>query len=178
MIPHEEKVFPIFEPHTEWISKGKTGVAVELGVKVCILEDQHPFILHHHVMEKQTDDQIAVAMATEAKKHFPTLNACNFDKGFHTSANQDELTQHLDQVTLPRKSKLSKERQTVEPAINTLEVHGLDQCPDHGIDGFKRYVPLAIATSNIHRMGNILWRQDVERERRTKERSIKHRRAA
>ncbi len=90
MIPHEEKVFPIFEPHTVWISKGKTGVAVELGVKVCILEDQHPFILHHHVMEKQTDDQIAVAMATEAKKHFPTLNTCNFDKGFHTPANQDD----------------------------------------------------------------------------------------
>ena len=25
-IPHEEKVFSIFEPHTEWISKGKAGV--------------------------------------------------------------------------------------------------------------------------------------------------------
>ena len=43
-IPHAEKVFSIFEPHTEWISKGKAGVPVELGVKVCILEDQHQFI--------------------------------------------------------------------------------------------------------------------------------------
>jgi hypothetical protein len=25
-IPHEEKVFSIFEGHTEWISKGKAGV--------------------------------------------------------------------------------------------------------------------------------------------------------
>src|SRR3972149_5847192 len=33
--PHAEKVFSIFEPHTEWISKGKAGVPVELGVKVC-----------------------------------------------------------------------------------------------------------------------------------------------
>ena len=56
-IPHEEKVFSIFEPHTEWISKGKAGVPVELGVKVCVLEDQHQFILHHQVMQKQTDEQ-------------------------------------------------------------------------------------------------------------------------
>ncbi len=86
-IPHAEKVFFLFEPHTEWISKGKAGVPVELGVRVCILEDQHQFILHHHVMEKQTDDQIAVDMVTEAKKRFPGLNACSFDKGFHSPAN-------------------------------------------------------------------------------------------
>ncbi len=30
-IPHSEKVFSIFEPHTEWISKGKAGVPVELA---------------------------------------------------------------------------------------------------------------------------------------------------
>ena len=30
-IPHNEKVFSIFEPHTEWISKGKAGVPVELA---------------------------------------------------------------------------------------------------------------------------------------------------
>jgi hypothetical protein len=28
-IPHKEKVFSIFETHTEWISKGKVGVAQE-----------------------------------------------------------------------------------------------------------------------------------------------------
>ena len=33
-IPHEEKVFSLFEPHTEWIAKGKAGVPVELGVRV------------------------------------------------------------------------------------------------------------------------------------------------
>jgi IS5 family transposase len=38
-IPHEEKVFSIFEPHTEWISKGKAGVRQELGLGVCVLKD-------------------------------------------------------------------------------------------------------------------------------------------
>ncbi len=51
-IPHAEKVFSIFEPHTEWVNKGKAGVPVELGLKVCAVEDRHGFILHHHVMEK------------------------------------------------------------------------------------------------------------------------------
>ena len=49
-IPQNEKVFSIFEPHTRWISKGKTGRTVELGVPVCIIEDPYQFILHHEVM--------------------------------------------------------------------------------------------------------------------------------
>jgi IS5 family transposase len=40
-IEHDEKVFAIFEPYTEWISKGKAGVPEELGVKVYILEGQY-----------------------------------------------------------------------------------------------------------------------------------------
>jgi len=37
-IPHEEKIFSIFEPHTEWINKGKAGVPVELGLRVAVCE--------------------------------------------------------------------------------------------------------------------------------------------
>ena len=184
VIPHEEKVFSIFEPHTEWISKGKAGVPVELGVKVCILEDQHQFVLHHQVMEKKTDDQVAVQMVADAKKRFPSLNACSFDKGFHSPDNQAVLKEHLEHVVLPRKGKLSqqaKEEEQAEPfvkarhahsavesAINALEVHGLDRCPDHGIDGFKRYVAFAMVTRNIHRIGDILWKQEQLREQRKK----------
>lgn len=47
VIPHDEKVFSIFEEHTEWICKGKAGVGQELGLKVCIVEDQYQFILRH-----------------------------------------------------------------------------------------------------------------------------------
>jgi hypothetical protein len=182
VIAHDEKVFSIFEPHTEWISKGKAGVPVELGVKVCIVEDQHQFILHHQVMQKQTDEQVAVVRVTEAQKRFPSLNACSFDKGFHSPANQIALKAQLDRVALPRKGRLSKPAQeeeqadefvkarrahsAVESAINGLEVHGLDVCPDHGIAGFKRYVALAVLARNIHRIGDILWQRDKKREQR------------
>ena len=182
VIPHAQKVFSIFQPHTEWISKGKAGVPVELGLKVCILEDQYQFILHHEVMQQQTDEQVAVSMVAAAKKRFPTLSACSFDKGFHSTANQDQLKEHLELVALPRKGKLSQAAQAeqqseafikarrahsaVESAINALEVHGLDKCPDHGINGFRRYVAFAVVARNIHRIGAILWQQEQKREKR------------
>ncbi len=197
VIGHEEKVFSLFEPHTEWISKGKAGVPVELGVKVCILEDQHQFILHHQVMQRQSDEEVCVQMVAQAKNRFPKLNACSFDKGFHSTANQIALKAQLGLVALPRKGKLSQEAQAieqapafararrahsaVESAINALEVHGLDRCPDHGINGFKRYVALAVLARNIHRVGAILWQRDELREWRSakySERERPHRLAA
>lgn len=181
-IPHAEKVFSIFEPHTEWISKGKAGVPVELGVRVCVMEDQHRFILRHQVMQNQTDDQVAVDMVTETQQRFADLESCSFDKGFHSPANQQALSAHLKLVALPRKGKLSqkahdiehaddfvkarRQHSAVESAINALEVHGLDRCPDRGIDGFKRYVALAVLARNIHRIGAILREREVKRMNR------------
>ena len=49
-IPQEEKIF--FEEHTHWIQKGKAGVPVELGVPVCIIENQYQFILDHKILWK------------------------------------------------------------------------------------------------------------------------------
>jgi hypothetical protein len=171
-IPHGEKVFSIFQPHTEWISKGKAGVPVELGLRVCVLEDRGRFILHHRVMERETDSQIAVAMVKGAKERFPRLSLCSFDKGFHTPGNQQELKAQLTTVVLPKKGRLSvadRERESapdfvaarqqhsaVESAINALGVHGLDLCRDHGLDGFKRYVALAVLARNIQRLGAIV----------------------
>jgi transposase, IS5 family len=165
-IPHSEKVFSIFQPHTEWISKGKAGVPVELGLRVCIVEDQHRFILHHQVMEKTTDDQIAVSLVEQTQTRFPAVKAMSFDKGFHSPSNQTELKQRLENVILPKKGRLSeadkaresdpefirlrRQHSAVESAINALGVQGLDKCPDHGIDGFKRYVSLAIVARNIY----------------------------
>ncbi len=177
-IPHNEKVFSIFEPHTEWISKGKAGVPVELGLKVCVLEDQYGFILHQRVMQHETDDQVAIPMVEKSKKYYPDLTSCSFDKGFHSPQNQQDLLEYLDLVVLPKKGKLSQKEKkkehseefikarhqhsAVESAINALEVHGLDRCPDHGIDGFKRYVSLAVLGRNIQQLGVKLRQNELE----------------
>ncbi len=182
VIPHSEKIFSIFQPHTEWISKGKAGVPVELGLRVCIMEDQHQFILHSKVMEKLTDDKIAVEMVTETQKRFPTLACVSFDKGYHSQSNQKELKEHLERVVLPKKGRLSEadklregsdefkklrnKHSGVESAINGLEQGGLDVCPDHGIHGFKRYVSLAVLSRNIKRLGTIIRQQAKEKEAR------------
>lgn len=184
VILHSEKTFSLFQPHTEWICKGKAGVPVELGLRVCIFEDQHQFILHHRVMEKETDDQVAVPMVEETKEAFPNLTSCSFDKGFHSQANQKILSERLKVVALRRKGKLSEKSKllesseafkkasskhsAVESAINALEVHGLDKCRDHGINGFKRYVALAVVTRNIHRIGHILHQKMQKRLARQK----------
>jgi len=186
-IPHAEKVFSIFEPHTEWISKGKAGVPVELGLRVAICEDQHRFILYHQVMEKTTDDQIAVPLITATCARFPEVASASMDKGFHSPANQKELAEIVPLPVVPKKGKCTaaeRERENdpefirlrrrhsgVESAINALEAHGLDICRDHGIEGFKRYVALAVVARNLHRLGAILLAQEAEQERRQRKRA-------
>ena len=184
-IPHHEKVFSVFEEHTEWIVKGKAGVSQELGLKVCIVKDQYGFILHHRVMQKETDDQIAVPIIEATQKRFSDFTSCSFDKGFHSPRNQEELAAILDKVILPRKGKLSainkeveeseefiqarRKHSAVESSINALEKHGLDRCLDHGIDGFKRYVALAVVARNIQIIGHILQQKEVKRLKRLEE---------
>jgi len=46
-----EKGFSIFEPHTRWISKGKAGTPVDLGVPVCSLHPGKP----HDALHSMTD---------------------------------------------------------------------------------------------------------------------------
>ena len=180
-IPHEEKVFSLFQPHTEWISKGKAGVPVELGLRVCVVEDQHRFILNHLVMQGTTDDAIAVSIVEETKQRFDNLHSVSMDKGFHSKDNQDKLKELVNVVVLPKKGKLSavdraresdaefvqlrQQHSAVESAINALEQHGLDVCPDHGIVGFKRYVALAVVARNVQRLGALLRQQEAERIR-------------
>ena len=182
VIPQDEKVYSIFEEHTEWICKGKAGVPQELGLKVCILEDQYRFILHHVVMENQEDVDVAIPIIKGGKERFPGLYSCSFDKGFHSSKNRKRLDKILEYVILPKKGKLSfldklmehadafilgrRRHSAVDSAINALENHGLDRCLDHGIHGFKRYVALSIVARNIQVLGHYLQQRELKRQKR------------
>lgn len=182
VISHEEKIFSVFEPHTEWISKGKAKAPVELGKRVSVVEDDYGFLLHHKVMNKQTDDKIAIEIIQETKRLFPSLSSCSFDKGFYSKENREELSKIVDFVALPKKGKLSKLDQEVESsdwfiksrkkhpaiesAINALEVHGLDRCLDHGIKGFERYVAIAVVSRNVQKLGALVKKQKRKQEQR------------
>jgi hypothetical protein len=152
-----------------------------------VSEDQHGFLLHHRVMEKSTDDQIAVPLVAETCTRFPSVRSASLDKGFHSPANQAQLAKVVDFPVVPKKGKrsatelaresdpefirLCRRHSGVESAIKALEVHGLDKCLDHGIDGFKRYVALAVIGRNLHRLGALLLEQEAADERRRRERA-------
>jgi len=189
-IPHHEKVFSIFEEHTKWIVKGKAGVPQQLGLNVCFVKDQFGFILHYRVMENETDVQIAVPIIEETQQRFENFKGCSFDKGFHSPANQEKLAETLESVVLPRKGKLSavnreiesaeafksarRQHAAVESSINALQNHGLDRCPDHGLDGFKRYVGLAVLGRNIQILGHIIQQKKLKKQQRIRKKGLRN----
>ena len=182
-IPHGEKMFSIFEPHTRWISKGKPGCPVEFGLPVCILEDEHGFVLHHQVMWEGSDTDHAVPMVAAAQERFPDLRAVSFDRGFHSPENRVRLDEMLDLNVLPKKGYLGRadrERETgdafvamrrahpaVESAINNLGHRGAGRVRSRGAAGFARAVALSVVALNIHRIGLLLRRQSQATARRT-----------
>jgi hypothetical protein len=137
--------------------------------------------MNHQVMQGTTDDVVAVPIIEATQQRFANLHSVSMDKGFHSKDNQARLEELANVIVLPKKGRLSaadRERESdtefvrlrqqhsaVESAINALEQHGLDVCRDHGIDGFKRYVALAVVARNVQRLGALLRQQEAERIR-------------
>ena len=152
---------------------------MELGVPVCVLEDNHGFILHHEVMWQGSDVDYAQPMIRETQARFPELRWCRFDRGFHSPENRHRLDELLDHNVLPRKERLSKvdreheqdetfvamrrQHPAIESAINNLEHRGLDRVRAFGADGFARVVALSIVAFNTHRIGLLLRRKTRRR---------------
>jgi len=177
-IPHMEKVFSLFEPHTQWIKKGKAGDKVELGIPIAVATDQYGFILgHRHLIQEQEVAIVVPFSRALADKY--NINSISFDKGPWSPSNRKDILEIIPQVVMPKKGKLNKdeyEREhtkpfkalrhmhaAVESDINCLEHHGLNRCPDKGLPNFKKYTSLGILAYNLHKLGNILFEQEREK---------------
>lgn len=175
VIPAEEKIYSIFEEHTEWITKGKLNKRVELGHLLLITTDQNHFIVDYKIMEGEKDPAQVKPLVHRIGQNFAdkTIASHSFDKGFWSKDNLQTLQQSgIEQPILPKKGKRTKtetEREqddtfirlrhahsAVESNINMLEHHGLNRCMDKGMKGYKRYVGLSILAYNLHQLGNIL----------------------
>jgi IS5 family transposase len=170
-IPHDEKVFSIFEEYTEWITKGKMHPNVELGKKLAITTDQYNLIVDYRIMENQSDPEMVKPIA-ESLIGLYLIRSWSFDKGFWHKENKALLEEHVDKVVMPKKGKCNKLEQAeegqrsfkllrnkhsaVESNINELECRGLDRCPDRGYPHFKRYIGLSVAAYNLRRIGQEL----------------------
>ena len=174
-IPHEEKIFSIFEPWVEWICKGKINSKVELGKRTCIASDQWHFIVDWWVADHQQDNQILLPVIDRIRKCFEICR-CSADKGFFSKIDVEIMELFGIKAIIQKKGKCSLsdiERETqpdfikskhahsaVESNINELEHRGLDRCPDKGIKRMHRYVGLAVIAYNLRRIGQILLAQD------------------
>jgi hypothetical protein len=179
-IPHSEKVFSIFEPHTEWLQKGKQNNKVELGHNVLITTDQYHFIVDHKVLEKEVDSQQPIELSKRLKERFAegySLDSISFDRGFYSLPAKEALNKDFTHVVMPKKGNktvkqqaeestktfvgLRKKHSAVESNINELEHSGVNKVPDKGIHGFKRYVALGVLAYNIKRLGKLVIEQEL-----------------
>ncbi len=174
VIPAEEKIHSLFEPHTEWLYKGKSNKRVELGHNILVTSDQWGFIVDHVVVEKQADVSLSIPLADRLLGRYGegAIESISFDKGFYKKENKELLGLYIPAVIMPKKGKKNKAEQeeesgktfkklrhkhsAVESDINRLEHHGLDRCPDKGLKAFKRYCALGVLAANLHKLGNVL----------------------
>lgn len=171
MIPASEKVYSLFEPHTEWIAKGKQRPSVELGHRLCVATDEHGLVQDYRVMVKEADVDQSVPVADRLLGRYGvgSIASISFDKGFTREEDRQLLELYIPLVVMPKRGKktqvesqregqkrfvaLRKQHSAVESDINALEHHGLDRCLDLGLAGYKRYVGYGVLALNLHRIG-------------------------
>ncbi len=174
-VPNEDKLFSIFEPHTQLYRRGKAGEPNQYGRLVFVCEDALGFISHHYVMPRDVQDQdVAVEQIRVLQERLQQrVEEISLDRGFHSPANQTQLAEIVNHVCLPKPgSKQSVEqldsasvqfhqaRQRhpgIESAIGALQSgNGLVRCRDVGEVGLERYVALAVLGRNIQALGKLI----------------------
>ena len=173
-IPAAEKVFSLFEPHTEWIQKGKQRPNVELGHRLLIATDQHELIQDYAIPVggADVDQSLPAADRLLARYGASAIASLSFDKGFTRAEDRELLSLYVPTVVMPKRGKrnavetaresekifvaLRKQHSAVESDINSLEHHGLNRCLDVGLAGYLRYVGYGVLSYNLHVIGREL----------------------
>lgn len=181
-VPNEDKLFSLFEPHTQLYKRGKAGEPVQFGRLLLIYEDASGFITHHHILPRDAQDQDVVIEQTRIVQDRlqGRIEEASFDRGFHSPENQEKLAEIIKHPCLPKPgAKQSVEQQAtasvkfhqasqrhpgVESVIGALQRgNGLKRCRDRGELGFDRYVALAILGRNLHTLGKlVITRQNAD----------------
>jgi transposase, IS5 family len=176
-IANHEKLFSLFESHTQLINRGKQPQPIEFGHKVLVIEDSVGFICHYHILNNtETDKDTVVAQMTQLKQRQAEIKSASFDSGFHTPENQEKLATLIPLVCIPKRGAKQARRQAeqagaafqearrahpgVESLIGALQRgHGLKRCRDRGQSGYARYVGIAVLGHNLQTLGKLLLRQ-------------------
>ena len=174
-VPNHDKLFSIFETHTQLYKRGKAAEPVQFGRQVLVYEDGAGFITQACLLPRDKDDHDVVVEHTRAlqKRLGGRIRRASFDRGFHSPENQQELAKIVAYPCVPmpgtHQAELQEEEATVEfrqsrerhpgieSAINALQAgNGLARCRDRTERGFSRYIQLAVLGRNLHVLGKIL----------------------
>lgn len=169
VVPADEKVYSLFEEHTELLKRGKAGKAVEFGHKVLVAQTGEKFIAHYRVMPKREEDKELLDEILEVHRdlfgHAPGTLAA--DKGFYESVTQlADLEKEVDTVSICKKGRRTKAeedrehgdafqagqrfRAGVEGSISVLKrAFKLNRCLFKGYKHFASSVGCAVFCHNL-----------------------------
>jgi transposase, IS5 family len=179
-VPNDEKLFSLFEPHTQLYKRGKAGQPVQFGRQVLIYEDAAGFITHSYLLGREEQDRDVVVPQTRLvqQRLQGAIEAASFDRGFHSPDNQRELAEVIAQPCLPKpgakQAAAQAEQATlhwraarqhhpgIESAIGALQAgNGLERSRDRSELGFARYLALGVLGRNLHTLGKLLIAQEA-----------------
>jgi IS5 family transposase len=168
-VPNEEKIFSIFEPHTELLKRGKAAKPIEFGHMIQIGQVDGKFITEYEVFETKPVEYELLEPALEHHERlfgdYPDTVAA--DKGYYENMAQIEhLGKKIEVVAIAKKGKRTEEqtqretdpafrhgqrfRAGVEGTISFLKrVLGLFRCYNKGWEHYVATVGAAILAHNL-----------------------------
>ena len=103
-----DKIYSLFEEHTELLKRGKAGKPIEFGHLVLIAQTGEKFIHHYEVFPKRQEDKELIAPTLKAHKQLfgagPEVLAA--DKGFYENMKQIlKLQENITTVSICKKGR-------------------------------------------------------------------------
>jgi IS5 family transposase len=161
-VPNADKVFSIFEPHTELIMRGRRGQPVEFGHKVLLTQSREKFITDYVVLEKNRNDDELLLLVLERHEerfgHRPQSVAA--DKGFcPDEETYEDLEEQVDYLGVPRRTRdfgdalmgvWQQWRAGIEGTISCLKrAFRLARCCFRGFKNFTSAIGSAVFCHNL-----------------------------
>ena len=161
-VPAVERVFSIFEPHTELIMRGRRSKPIEFGHMVLLCQAPEKFITDYDVMEERIADcELTEVVIDRHEKLFgETPEVLAGDKGFCPAAEKyAELEERVGTLAIPRRMRDFADevlsywqafRAGIEGTISGLKrAFRLARCFYRGFKSFAASVGLAVFSHNL-----------------------------
>jgi IS5 family transposase len=167
-VPNEEKLFSVFEPHTELLKRGKAGKPIEFGHMIQIQQVKEKFITDYGVYEKKPVEPELLATALDSHRSLFGVNPSCLaaDKGYFEKDTVDNLEKQIETVSIAKKGKRTPAQTTrehdpvfrhaqrfragVEGTISYLKrVLGLSRCFTKGWAHYRATIGASIFTHNL-----------------------------